>query len=1307
MTLTSTAVAEFAGNARFDVTRRLGAGGMGVVYDAYDRERGEHVALKTLAKVSAAAIYRFKQEFRALSNVAHANLVQLHELVSQGDQWFFTMELVDGVNFLEYVRADAGGADDDVITALCTIPSAEEQAGGGANDTIAEPLSFPVVPRPGAKQAPELALRPHGASRPRGISSPLHVGRLREALRQLAHGVIALHEAGKLHRDIKPSNVLVTDEGRVVLLDFGLVLDLAAGDGEPIDAPLVGTAAYMSPEQGAKIPLTPASDWYGVGVVLYQALTGRLPFYGENLDVLAKKRRVEPTPPRVLVPRLPADLNALCVDLLRMSPEDRPTGAEIVRRLEGGDTASEDSAPIGLPVSAKLGSIPPPAVGGDVPAPTFLGRERSFAKLTGAFTDMGEGHPVTVFLSGKSGFGKSALVSRFVEALKHGNKALVLQGRCYENESVPYKALDSMIDDLTQHLRRMPRRDVERLLPTGVGALAKVFPVLRRIEAVSVILRREPEIPDRHELRLRAFTALRDLLRNLGKKRALVLQIDDLQWGDVDSATVLRDLLRPPDPPAMLLLAVYQSEYADTSPVLETLLEEATMTGLHSADVRRVNVGPLTPYESRDLALALLGRSDQAARRHAEAIALESGGSPLFVQELVRYALAVSGGNLEQTTPSSVGMTLEQALTMRLVQLPADALSLLETVAVAGRPTDVSVIAQASGLGSDAHSALDHLRSGLLVRVIHVGDRDAVETYHERVTSTVIDNLDPRSKANHHRELAIALEDIGSADPETLARHFAGAGDRVRAGEYAAEAAKAASAALAFERAVRLYHLAIQSCEPGEKRYRELSIDLGDALAAAGRGAEAAHVYLAAAEGAGSAASLELRRQAAEQLLRGGHRDEGLQVLATVLEEVDMQLPKTTRQVVVSLLAKRLRIKMRGYSFTETDATAIPPKTLMKIDVAWTAVIGLGLIDALRAAEFQSRHLLLALSSGEPMRVTRALAAEATYAAAGGTKTARRTQKLVEEIQLLSKRSGDPYPMAMAAVVAGVAAYLQGSFREAADVMERGELILREQCTGVAWDIASAQMFSLATLGYVGELKALSQRVPALVIEAEERGDLYAATILRTGMRNIAWLALGDAEEARRQVEEAKRRWSKQGFLVAHYFMLLAETNIDLYLGESAAAYERIDERWPAFEQSMLLRVQFLRIEAYNMRARAGLAEALHARDPKRLLAQVEKDARTIEKENAAWADPLALLLRAGVAMARSDVDAAVDLLTSAAVDFDAVDMKLYANVARRWLGELIGGDEGRLRIEAADAWMRGQGVREPSRIAAMIAPLR
>src|SRR5262249_56447580 len=125
---------------------------------------------------------------------------------------------------------------------------------------------------------------------------------------QLAGALCFLHEAGRLHRDIKPSNVMVTRDGRVVLLDFGLVVDLTAEGGQSTG--IVGTPAYMAPEQAGEEPVAPAADWYAVGVMLYQALSGRLPFDGSAaMDMVGKKLTTDPHPPSAPPAHLPHDLH--------------------------------------------------------------------------------------------------------------------------------------------------------------------------------------------------------------------------------------------------------------------------------------------------------------------------------------------------------------------------------------------------------------------------------------------------------------------------------------------------------------------------------------------------------------------------------------------------------------------------------------------------------------------------------------------------------------------------------------------------------------------------------------------------------------------------------------------------------------------------------------------------------------------------------------------------------------------------------------------------------------------------------------
>ncbi len=274
---------EFVGTDRFTLLRRIGTGGMGVVYEAHDRKMDKVVALKTLTRSEAAHIYRFKREFRTLEDVSHPNLAALYELMTDGHHWFFTMELVKGVTFIQYVRPeDAAGPNTDVDNTLPVPRTLKLRSADSEADT--EIFDSSDI---SSESATTLADEDSMAA----ANYVLDEKRLRAALRQLAEGVHGLHEMGKLHRDIKPSNVLVTEEGRVVLLDFGLVEDI---NPELHETLLAGTPDYMSPEQGAQTTISKASDWYSVGVILYQALTGRLPFRGKFFEVILHKQTRDP-----------------------------------------------------------------------------------------------------------------------------------------------------------------------------------------------------------------------------------------------------------------------------------------------------------------------------------------------------------------------------------------------------------------------------------------------------------------------------------------------------------------------------------------------------------------------------------------------------------------------------------------------------------------------------------------------------------------------------------------------------------------------------------------------------------------------------------------------------------------------------------------------------------------------------------------------------------------------------------------------------------------------------------------------------
>ena len=798
----------------YDIQAVLGSGGMGTVYRAYDRERRRPVALKVMNRASAATILRFKREFRTLLGVAHPNLVTLYELIFDGKVWFLTMELLEGVNFLQFVRgaalstaksgdpvattarerdslatevSDQSRADDSTIVSQSERPAPADALSAGTlehSTAPATPTQTDVhiqASAPISERLPEVGSA-HVPAPTTHDAKPAQWDRLREATFQLANGIAWLHAAGKLHRDIKPTNVIVTREGRVVLLDFGLVADQGFdGRHHSTEEHILGTAAYMAPEQALGSPVSSAADWYSVGVMLFEALTGRLPFLGNNLSVLVDKQTIDPSAPSDLAVDVPADLSALCTELLRRRPEDRPSAADVMRRLGRADS---DQKPYPIP-DAHVFNRPSVSPGERL---SLVGRRRHQQVLDEAMAEMIGGRTAVLYLHGPSGAGKSALLNSFLEERIKRADAVVLAGRCYERESVLYKALDSLIDSLARHLKNLPDAEVAAILPRDMVSLARVFPVLGQVEAHANAPRRAFETPDPQELRRRAFSALRELLARLSDRNPLILAIDDLQWGDVDSAALIAELLRPPDAPVLLFVGAYRTEDRTTSEFLKAIfdLQASHATGPNDAEtgkesmrasklnIRELPVEPLDPGETRALANTLLGEAVPAPGRAAlvDAIAHESAGNPFFVAELVRYAQSndlAARANWSSPAPSpfrtdsaassdSSAIALDDVLWARIQRLPEEPRRVLELIAVSGQPLGLEFIAGSVDLVQDERVSVALLISSRLVRSTGGHGRNEIETYHDRIRESVVTRLAPDVKRDHHQRLALALE---------------------------------------------------------------------------------------------------------------------------------------------------------------------------------------------------------------------------------------------------------------------------------------------------------------------------------------------------------------------------------------------------------------------------------------------------------------------------------------------------------------------------------------------------------------------
>ena len=679
----------------------------------------------------------------------------------------------------------------------------------------------------------------------------------------------------------------------------------------------------------------------------------------------------------------------------------------------------------------------------------------------------------------------------------------------------------------------------------------------------------------------------------------------------------------------------------------------------------------------------------------------------MFIHELIRSRTA-----LGTTRP----LRLEDALWARIALLDREARDLLEVVAIAGAPLVQEIAARALACEPGAFALrVARVRAAHLVRTTGARRTDWIEPYHDRVRSAVLLKLDGKVGQQWHQRLALALEASSHADPEALASHWREAGEPARAAVFAARAAEDAGRSLAFDRAARLYRLALDlRGEPGPNPSTveradvlRLATRLGDALENCGRGPEAAEAYQRAAELAGTADAVELRRRAADQLLRSGHIDAGLDAIRSVLAAIGLKLPGSPRAALVALLTCRARVRLRGLGFKKRALAEVAADELLRIDTCWSVSAGLGLVDNIRGSYFQSRGLLFALAAGEPSRVSRALSAEAAFSSAAGGPNRKRSARLLEEAERIAREVDTPYAVSWATGAGGIVAALEGRWATALERCTAGLAGFRDRCVGVAWEVAVMNWFSLWSLAYLGKLDELMRRVPARLVDAEIRGDLHAEIGHSTGLANLIWLAVDDPDRAEARGRAAMARWSQTTFHVEHWWDLLGQVQVELYRGDGPAALRRVTEAWPRLDGSLLLMVQLTRIEARQLRGRAALLAALAAdgKERRRLLEEVGDDAHAIAKEKMPWATPLARLLEAGVAAARGDRVRARASLVEAAAGLDDAGLALYGAAARARLGALEDGAQGQAMVANATAWLAGQGVKRPDRMIAMLAP--
>lgn len=1237
------------------------------MYEAHDKERGIPVALKTLKRATQEAAFHLKQEFRRLSGIDHPNLVNLYDLHASPEELFFTMELVPGTDFLSYVRS--GSVDIEADTMQLPDDVLDSLGNDGSND--------PTMPS--------------GASLLTGLT--FDVERLRDVLSQLVFGLDALHGFGKIHRDIKPSNIRVDPDGKVKILDFGLAIKIDETTSQTSNSSngsnassngsggIVGTLNYMSPEQAAAEPrLGPATDWYAVGVLLFQALTGELPFQGRPIQILAQKTQYDAPKVRSLNKDAPEDLSILCDRLLTRDAGERIRSRAILEQFSG----RSDHA-----VTAAMPSV---GRGQDI---FFVGREREREAIQAAFDGVQATRSArTVVISGPSGIGKSSLIQQALrdieknDAMPAAVALTVLSGRCYEWEKVSYKAMDGVIDELSTLWASLNKEDAARLLPRDAHLLSVIFPVLDRVHAVSRARKHNfNEVPQ--AMRDHAFSAIRETFDRLSLEHQVVLYLDDMQWADEDTVGLLKSLLRGPKEPALLVVLSTRPQGLQPGTPLSELL-----AALGDA-AETIALPPLGKRDSILAARSLLGEDNEAL---IEKAAHEADGNPYFLTELA-YSLKEKGDAAVNHG------AVDDLIRERVAALPETERRLLEVLCVAGGPVGLDVARDASEVSpATLATATKSLRHKNLLRSASANENGSVAPYHDRVRHAICDVLPATRTIDLHRGLATALEQQDADDPGRIVRHWLGANEAERAATWSLRAAEAALAKLNFTRAADFFETALEHGSRSEAERHALQIRVADALVEAGSPRKAADAYTIALENSeAESESVELRRRITENLMFAGDIDSSLLAAKGLSSEFRLTYPSTRATTLMHMILGEVRL---ARAKLERESTGAPPEALdvQRVDVAESLAMGLSGADALRSMVFTQQWALHSLKVGDPARCARALASLSILSSLQNAPS--RSYKYLDAAQTWSQRDGDPANTSY--VISGRALasfYLENNWQDARDHFRDALDHWKQGGRGYSHGIGVIYIFRSYAASYQGDMRELVDGVPKLLEEATRSGNRVLEASLRAGFAH-RHLITDDAERGEDDLLRFLEGWPDRHFLWQHWLAVLRGAEIQLYLGRPEKALALIDENRRRLRSSMLTQLHFVKCEFMHIQARCYLALA-RANESHRAsaLKRVEGFAKTLAKSNLDLAKAWSHLLNASVANLRNQVARARTSLQRALALFEKSGSHLYANATLRRIGELTDGNGGDRAQAKADIWMARQGIRVSARILDMVTP--
>jgi tetratricopeptide (TPR) repeat protein len=613
--------------------------------------------------------------------------------------------------------------------------------------------------------------------------------------KQICAALQYAHEHDIVHRDLKPENVIIQPDGTLLLMDFGLAVSTTSRMTEK--GLIMGTVAYMSPEQAFGYEVTPASDLYSLGVILYELATGSLPFEAENaLAIITQHIHAPVVPPRAKNERIPIPLNDLILALLNKEPQDRPGSAVDVTTL------LDDPLLLEREISSEQDfSVLDRIVRGRI-----VGRQTEYDEALILWQNVVAGQGQALLISGEPGIGKTRLTREIVtNAEVSGGTALI--GECYAESNAPYSAFAQIT---RQVLGRYHQNGLQ--LPDAVlDDLLDLTPELRhRYPDISSNPRLDPESEQQ-----RLFENMVALCEGLAIKAPLLLVCDDAHWGDSGTLAMLHHLIRRTQHlPVMILVTYREIELKEARPFNDMLLDLN-----RQRQGTRLKLNRLDRQATQDMLQAIF--AVEVSPEFLDGIYRETDGNPFFIEEVCR-TLVESGAlyyeDGEWHRPSMEELEIPQGIQVsvesRLAKLPKEHQEILRMASILGREFEFEVLLEALDMNEDTLiEALEAAEEAQMIQEVDATGEVTFAFVHALVPSAIVESVRTLRRRKFHRRAAIAIEKVSPEDYEALAFHYGEAGNERLALKYYTLAGERAAAAFANQDAEHHFSSALDLVE--------------------------------------------------------------------------------------------------------------------------------------------------------------------------------------------------------------------------------------------------------------------------------------------------------------------------------------------------------------------------------------------------------------------------------------------------------------------------------------------------------------